>query len=292
MTDRDLAADVSAFDRLMQHQRRLGRRILPTFIGIGPGRAGSSSLFRLLSAHPEVHMAPVKEINFFGFRAANPKARRPGMTRQEYATFFLGGETARAVGEISPSYFILPEAITEIRDLLPDCKLICGLRNPLERLLSHYAFHRAQHRHESFDTFVASARADFSRRNDPAWRHQWARPVRILASSLYADTVTSCLATFGAQSFFLYRFEDFVAGPTVADALLAFLGLSSLGHAPEPSNASGPLAVGETISGEHFAWLCEVLRTDLAALEDTGVLACPDYHELDAAAHRAGLRVV
>ena len=139
---------------------------------------------------------------------------------------------------------------------------------------------------------MASARADFSRRNDLAWRHQWARPVRILASSLYADTVTSCLATFGAQSFFLYRFEDFVAGPTVADALLAFLGLSPLGHAPEPSNASGPLAVGETISGEHFAWLCEVLRTDLAALEDTGVLACPDYHELDAAAHRAGLRVV
>ena len=37
----------------------------PSFLIIGAQKAGTTSLFKYLSAHPNVHMPPEKEIHYF-----------------------------------------------------------------------------------------------------------------------------------------------------------------------------------------------------------------------------------
>ena len=60
---------------------------LPDFVVVGAMRSGSTSLYRVLSEHADVHMAPGKELHFFDrhhergldwYRSSSPRARRWG----------------------------------------------------------------------------------------------------------------------------------------------------------------------------------------------------------------------
>ena len=39
--------------------------VRPNFLFIGPDKAGSSWLFRVLGSHPEVYLSPAKDIYYF-----------------------------------------------------------------------------------------------------------------------------------------------------------------------------------------------------------------------------------
>lgn len=114
--------------------------MLPNFIVIGAAKAGTTSLYHYLSCHPEVHMSPVKETNFF----SEPTAGRPlpswsVRSRAKYEGLFQSALPAR--GEASPSYSLhpwragVPERISAV---LPDVKLIYLVRDPVGRAVSHY----------------------------------------------------------------------------------------------------------------------------------------------------------
>lgn len=106
------------------------------FIIGGTEKAGTTSVFSYLSAHPEVTASRRKETDFF---------RRPDGTLDEYEQFFPERANTRVVMEASPGY--LGEADTvvpRLEALLPEVRLLFILRDPVERFHSSFQFHKAK----------------------------------------------------------------------------------------------------------------------------------------------------
>jgi hypothetical protein len=146
---------------------------LPTFLGIGAPRAGTTWLHANLKKHPEIWLTPVKEIHYFDSRQRGDLRgsfyrRHLGKRARRYVTlatyrdrwrdgtlfselawdlqFFVPPRTDRwyqrifrpgpgqIAGEITPAYSILkPDLVEEVREINPDLRVIYLLRDPVER---------------------------------------------------------------------------------------------------------------------------------------------------------------
>ena len=120
---------------------------LPNFVVIGAAKAGTTALYWYLQEHPEVFMSPLKETNFFAYGVdpegrllyGDPELHRfPIKNLDAYADLFAGAGDEKAVGEASPIYLECPEAAGRIQQLLPEARIICGLRDPVDRAYSDY----------------------------------------------------------------------------------------------------------------------------------------------------------
>jgi hypothetical protein len=106
---------------------------LPTFLIIGAAKTGTTSLHRYLDEHPEIAMSTEKEP--MCFESANWTERMA-----EYRELFLFD--ARVRGEASTAYGAfpwVPEIPDRVRSLVPDAKIVYVVREPIERMISHYA---------------------------------------------------------------------------------------------------------------------------------------------------------
>jgi hypothetical protein len=102
---------------------------LPSFVGIGGVRTGSTWLHHNLAAHPGLFLPAAKELHFFNLRLHRGLGR--------YARIFdEAGD--RKPGEITPSYGVMPEwRIRLMRSLIPDARIVLIVRNPIDRAWSH-----------------------------------------------------------------------------------------------------------------------------------------------------------
>lgn len=111
----------------------------PTFLVIGAMKAGTTSLYTYLRAHPDVYMSETKELHFF---TSNWDRGWDWYQRQ-----FAEAGQAQAVGEASPNYTRIrenPEVVERIWKHLPDVRLIYIVRHPIERMRSHYHHYYAR----------------------------------------------------------------------------------------------------------------------------------------------------
>lgn len=109
---------------------------LPDFLVIGAMKAGTTSLHHYLAAHPQVFMPKVKELDFFTEELSWPRGW-DWYRRQ----FSAAGAGVKAVGEASTSYTKYPryQGVPErIARHLPNARLIYLVRDPFERIRSHY----------------------------------------------------------------------------------------------------------------------------------------------------------
>ena len=125
------------------------------FVIGGTEKAGTTSVFDYLSAHPQVCASSRKETDFFrtgytGDLAADARS---------YAGFFERCDARLPIRvEASPGY--LGEAATvapRLRALAPEAKVLFILRDPVERLYSSYHFHRGKlnlPQHMTFDAYL------------------------------------------------------------------------------------------------------------------------------------------
>ena len=109
-------------------------KCLPTFLGIGSLRCGSTWLYEVLKCHPDIRLSDRKEVNFFFSQ---------NMLRDDldwYQAHFQsenGGEPKPVRGEISPVYGRLKGwQVNRIANLLPNLRIILTLRHPIERVWS------------------------------------------------------------------------------------------------------------------------------------------------------------
>jgi len=121
----------------------------PNFLVIGAGKSGTTSLYEYLNEHPEVFMSPVKETNFFALEGEQiiDKKDDPEQMRhypwsvtdyKSYKNLFQNVTIEKAIGEVSPMYLYSNKAALNIKERLPNVKLIAILRQPTERLYSRY----------------------------------------------------------------------------------------------------------------------------------------------------------
>lgn len=124
---------------------------LPTFVVIGAMKCGTTALHRYMDTHPQVQMSEPKELNFFSGPPAAANGGDPdsswhrGQWHRGLAWYTGHFDPAMPVrGESSPGYTSPdhPEAAARMADVVPDVRLVCLVRNPLERAVSQYAHHR------------------------------------------------------------------------------------------------------------------------------------------------------
>jgi sulfotransferase family protein len=109
------------------------RDLLPNLIVIGAMKAGTTSLHVYLSLHPEIFMSADKEPRFFN----EEWNWHRGLEWYE-AQF---PERAAIRGESTPDYTKFPamrNVPERIHSVIPDARLIYLVRDPIDRIVSHY----------------------------------------------------------------------------------------------------------------------------------------------------------
>ncbi len=110
-------------------------RALPDFLIIGAQKAGTTSLYAYLDAHPKITTALAKEVHFFDYNFE----RGEGWYRAHFPTQFERWRGDFLVtGEASPYYLFYPLAAPRAKQIVPKAKIIVLLRNPIDRAYSHY----------------------------------------------------------------------------------------------------------------------------------------------------------
>jgi hypothetical protein len=131
-----------------------GHGVLPNLIVIGALKCGTTSLHYYLNLHPQISMSSRKELNFF-IEERNWSKGVPW-----YRSHFR--ENTEIHGESSPGYTAFPRfrGVPErMASLIPDAKLLYVVRDPIERIVSHYVQSQAAG-HESRG--LPEALSDFS----------------------------------------------------------------------------------------------------------------------------------
>jgi hypothetical protein len=195
----------------------------PDFIIVGEVRCGTTSLYEDLLRHPDVTPSlgngetveyeggsiylSQKELRFFD--------RYWGRGLEWYLKCFPNN--GKIVGEASATYLFRSLAMWRIKKSLPDIKIIVMLRNPIDRLHSHFC-HLKKYlpkwpkRYPTFERFVETAHE-----ND----------YYLIEKGIYANSVQNCFDLFGEEQVLILKSEDLFASPQqVYNSILDFLGLS------------------------------------------------------------------
>ncbi|MFP4229282.1 MAG: sulfotransferase family protein [Salinivenus sp.] len=178
--------------------------MLPTFLGIGVNKAGTTWLHDLLASHPHIWMPRRrKEVNFF------TKHYDEGL--DWYERFFPEAYEAqqyRAIGEYSPAYFYDDRCPARIAAIPSVQRLILSLRNPVDRVYSAYGHSVRNYNYRaSFETYLE---------DHP---HQIER-------GMYASHLKAYLQEFDREQFLILRFETmFSESDATQNALADALGV-------------------------------------------------------------------
>ena len=133
-------------------------RVLPDFIIIGAGRAGTTALYSYLIQHPSIIPAttennqPVADLHFFEYMISDRiswyKSHFPRKSKNSFVT-----------GEFTSTYMYHKKVPERIFNLIPKIKLIVILRNPVDKAYSTYNqqshYHRSQQRLMTMRSFFA-----------------------------------------------------------------------------------------------------------------------------------------
>lgn len=104
---------------------------LPDFLVIGVPRAGTTWLHEALGRHPDVGVPRRrKELHFFDRNFSRGTAW--------YASYFEGLAGHARIGEVTPAYLYVEDLERRIEAVPSIRQLVVVLRDPVERLFSHY----------------------------------------------------------------------------------------------------------------------------------------------------------
>lgn len=209
-------------------------RLLPDFIIIGAQRCGTTSLYKYLSQHPDVHPSFPKEIHYFSnhyqqginwYRSHFPLQWRKKNNENN-------GKRAFITGEATPYYLAHPHAARRISQTLPQALLIVLLRDPVERAYSHY-YHEVQMGVETL-SFEDAIQKEAERLHqelekmigDENYRSFNYQHYSYLARGIYADQIQIWMRYFTPQAMLFLNSEKLESDPTKAYRMVTdFLGL-------------------------------------------------------------------
>lgn len=188
---------------------------LPNLIIPGAQRSGTSYMHKLLSQHPDIYGATVKEVHYFD--------KYSDKGRKWYESHYAKAGDAVYRLDSTPEYMTRPEIALQIKDLIgKDVKFIFMLRNPVDRLYSTYTCFAAGDKSPSFDNYTR-------KQNDTG---EWVSTINAdnfsIRRGMYHKLITQFTELFSAENLYYVIFEDFIKNPaeTLAD-IFVFLGLES-----------------------------------------------------------------
>lgn len=195
----------------------------PDFFILGVGKAGTTSLYKYLTEHPQVLPALQKEVNFFShyFDEGLPWYLAQFPCEIEGLTFLTG--------EATPCYLAFPEADQKLFSLFPDAKLILLLRNPVDRTISHYHdIVRAHYEERSLEEAIFSEleilkdATEETLTDGTYFKKSWS----YILNSLYIYPLKKWMKLFSRENFLIIRSEDLYSNPAkIVGNTFNFLGL-------------------------------------------------------------------
>ncbi|ADE14482.1 sulfotransferase [Nitrosococcus halophilus Nc 4] len=175
----------------------------PNFIYIGPDKAGSTWLYRILKKHSQVFLPDAKELFYFD------KYYHKGP--EWYLKQFSTASSAHVVvGEISHDYLFSTDACRRIAKDLPHAKLMVCLREPVDRAFSSYLYMVRQGRvKESFETALQHVE-------------------ELVDHGRYAKHLSHYLEQFSREQIYVGIFDDLKSDPLgFMNGIYEFLGIDN-----------------------------------------------------------------
>lgn len=190
---------------------------MPTFLIVGAGKSGTTSLYEYLKQHPQVFMPEVKEPLFFAFEGQQVKFSGPGdaemnaravTTLERYHALFRDGMNQAARGEASTAYLYYPAAAQRIRRLIPEAKLVILLRCPAERAYSNF-LHALRVGREPIGDFAKALDAE-PKRISAGWSHFF----HYRSKGWYYRQLTHWINLFPRDQLLIHLYDDLENDPT------------------------------------------------------------------------------
>ena len=128
----------------------------PHFVLIGPGRSGTTFLYRLLNQHPLVEPAAKKELHFFNHHFEEG----PEWYSHRFPAPRMKDGRITVTGEATPTYIFDPLVPERMAQVIPQARLISLLRNPVNR--SYSAYHKRVATGRETRTFEEVIEADLN----------------------------------------------------------------------------------------------------------------------------------
>lgn len=197
------------------------------FILGGAIKAATSSIFSYVSAHPQVCGSRVKETWFFSTKFTGNLQQDLG----NYEAHFAPEAGNTVLFEASPEYLTYKENVApRIRQLLPDARLLFVLRNPVDRLYSHFNFAKGQLQLPDdldFEKFVETCELFCNGQTSAAESGIAQKHLRALEIGNYSRYLANFYDEFEADRIKVMFYDEFAANPLAKLAEIAdFIGVS------------------------------------------------------------------
>ena len=172
------------------------------FICIGPGKSGTSWMYKIFSEHPDICISTSKETLYF--------ERYLSKGDDWYHSFFKKAEEGQIKGELSNTYIFDSKVPARIHAYKPNIKLISSLRNPIDRTFSHYLYLLSLGEVEGSFEEVLAKRKDLYDRGE------------------YFKLIQHYDKFFSKEQFLILIFEDLKKDSVAfADKIFTFLGVDN-----------------------------------------------------------------
>jgi hypothetical protein len=200
------------------------------FIGIGAEKSGTSRIARIMEMHPDICMSKRKELHFFnekdghGMKIKNQNYALLGFDWY-HSNFKVCNEDSKK-GEFSPTYYCCPKAAMRIKKYNPKAKLICCIRNPIDRAFSQY----------KYDARIGVINRNISFEDAIKYKSDY------LEKGLYCKHLKVYYSLFPKNQIHIVLFEDICDDiNTVSKKLFQFLGVRKyrISHLAEKINEGG-----------------------------------------------------
>ena len=216
---------------------------LPLFLVIGAGKSGTTSLHEYLRQHPKISLPRQKETHFFICDKASipsPENYKGRVledtidTLDEYLNDFEVKPNVEFYGEVCPTYLFYPNAPMNIYKYVPYVKIICILRNPVDRFYSNVNYWYRGNDSFDFDKIVSSV---ITKTADQHIN-------RFLEIGYYFKLLTRYYEIFPSENIKILLFEDLEKKPMkLMNEIMLFIGLPEYPfYLGEKFNTSGKMS--------------------------------------------------
>jgi Sulfotransferase family len=183
---------------------------VPDFFIVGQFKSGTTALYQMLRAHPQIYMPELKELWFFAPELlARSRASRPD-TLEGYLSLFDAARPEQRVGEATPSYLMSVTAARRIADRFPDARIIAILREPASFLRSFH-LQCVQNRTETENDLRKALALEGARREGREIPRYSPRPHELLYSEhvRYVEMLRRYHAVFPPEQVLVLIYEEF-----------------------------------------------------------------------------------
>ena len=177
---------------------------LPDFFIVGHAKSGTTALYEMLRAHPQIFMPDSKEPWFFAAELLERTPPRPEgtpRTLDEYRAWFAGARPEQRVGEASALYLWSHTAAGAIAEVQPEARIIAILREPASFLRSLHLQFLETYIETEPDFARALALEDARRQGRQVPRHTyWPQALLYSEHVRYVEQLRRYHEAFGARA--------------------------------------------------------------------------------------------